>query len=159
MPRPVKWRRVEFIPRNRYFVPSSDSEEIPEEIVLQIEEVEALRLKDLEGLEQEACAEKMEVSRQTFQRVLNSARGKVADAIINGKAIRIAGGNYTRHICQVRCRECGRDWKESFEKYEEILQGNYHCTYCGSPGVECQAGPGRGFCRKNCRRHGRADTP
>lgn len=155
MPRPVKWRRVEFIPRNRYFVPTSDSEDAPGEIVLQIEEVEALRLKDLEGLEQEACADKMEVSRQTFQRVLSSAREKVADAIINGKAIRIAGGNYTRHICRIRCLECGRDWKESFEKYEEILKGEYRCAFCGSQGVECLSGPGRGFCRKNCRRHGR----
>ena len=157
MPRPVKWRRVEFIPRNRYFTPSSDTEEIPGEIVLQIEEVEALRLKDLEGLEQEACAERMEVSRQTFQRVLNSAREKVADAIIHGKAIRIAGGNYTRHICQIRCPECGRDWKESFEKYEEGPQGEYRCSYCGAGGVQCQSPPGRGFCRKNCHRYGRGN--
>ena len=154
MPRPIKWRKVEFIPRNRYFAPCSASEDAVEEITLQIEEAEALRLKDLEGLEQEACAEKMEVSRQTFQRVLNSARQKVADAIISGKAIKITGGNYTWNICRVRCPECGKHWKESFENYEQILDGDYQCNSCGSRQVECQKGQGQGFCRKNCHRHG-----
>jgi len=52
-------------------------------------------LKDLEGLEQEACAERMGISRPTFQRVILSARQKLAGALVEGKAIRIEGGNYS----------------------------------------------------------------
>ncbi|AST56635.1 DNA-binding protein [Thermoanaerobacterium thermosaccharolyticum] len=64
------------------------------EVVLTVEEFEAIRLKDLEGLEQEECAEKMKVSRPTFFRIIISAREKVADALVNGKAIKVEGGNY-----------------------------------------------------------------
>jgi len=59
-----------------------------------VEEIEALRLKDLEMLDQDGCARKMHVSRSTFQRVLTSARRKTADSIVNGKALRIGGGDY-----------------------------------------------------------------
>ena len=56
---------------------------------LSLEEVEALRLKNLEDLEQTECAEKMKTSQSTFQRILKSAHKKISDAIINGKAIEI----------------------------------------------------------------------
>jgi len=65
-----------------------------DEIRLTVEEAEAIRLKDLEALEQEDGAEKMNISRPTFQRVLAAGRKKIADALLNGKAIRIEGGNY-----------------------------------------------------------------
>jgi predicted DNA-binding protein (UPF0251 family) len=65
-----------------------------EEIVLPVEEYEAVRLKDLEGLEQEECAKKMNISQPTFHRLVLSARKRIADAIINGKAIKIEGGNF-----------------------------------------------------------------
>jgi predicted DNA-binding protein (UPF0251 family) len=65
-----------------------------EEIILKIEEAEALRLKDLLGLEQVDCAEEMGVSRTTFQRILVEARQKVADALINSKMLVLDGGNY-----------------------------------------------------------------
>jgi len=63
-----------------------------EEVVLGFDEAEALRLADLEGLYQEAAARSMGVSRQTFGRIVELARKKVADAILNGKALRIDGG-------------------------------------------------------------------
>jgi len=94
MPRPTKWRRVAFIPQVNYFKPAGIPLRILEEISLSIEEAEAIRLKDIEGLEQEQCAEKMNISRPTFQRVLGAARQKIADALLNGKAIRIEGGNF-----------------------------------------------------------------
>ena len=53
-----------------------------------------MRLKDLESLEQEECAQKMKISQPTFHRLILSARKKIADAIINGKAIKIEGGNF-----------------------------------------------------------------
>jgi predicted DNA-binding protein (UPF0251 family)/predicted Fe-Mo cluster-binding NifX family protein len=58
------------------------------------EEVEAIRLRDLERLEQTECGRKMNVSRPTFQRILASARLKIADSLLRGKALRIEGGNY-----------------------------------------------------------------
>jgi len=153
--RPTKWRRVEFIPNFSYFVPSDLAGGKIQENIIKIEEAEALRLKDLEGLEQEDCAAKMEISRQTFQRILNSARRKVADSIINGKAIRIEGGTYTRNICPVKCLSCGKEWKESFENFEKILEGNYNCPNCHSKRIVCARNDKKRFCRRNCWRHGR----
>lgn len=72
-------------------------------VVLLPEELEALRLTDLEGLEQEAAAEKLGVSRKTLWRDLHEARRKVADALVNGRGIRIAGcrrrGECPRRLC------------------------------------------------------------
>lgn len=155
MARPTKWRKIENIPTIPYFVPSEkDVAEVPENI-LKLEELEAIRLKDLEGLEQGECAERMEVSRPTFQRILLSAREKVADSLVNGKIIHIEGGNFTRNICPVRCLDCGREWMESYENLESIKNGEYSCSGCGSIKLVCgQSCKGR-FCRKNCWRHGR----
>ncbi len=100
MSRPVKWRTVGKIPGVRSFAPVREIQGDLPHVTLLLEEVEALRLKDMRGLEQTAAAKKMEVSRSTFQRILSSARFKLADALINGKAIQISGGNY-------RCRDCG----------------------------------------------------
>ena len=95
MPRPIKCRLVSALPEADYFKPAGIPLRELSEVSLSIEEAEALRLKDLEELEQEPAAEKMGISRSTFQRILSSARRKVADALLNGKAIRIVGGNYT----------------------------------------------------------------
>jgi predicted DNA-binding protein (UPF0251 family) len=94
MPRPPKCRRVAFLPEATYFKPAGIPLRLLDEVRLSVEEAEAIRLKDLEGLEQEDGAEKMNVSRPTFQRVLASARQKIADALLNGRAIRIEGGNF-----------------------------------------------------------------
>jgi len=82
------------MPGVTYFKPAGIPLRLLEEVRLSLEEAEAIRLKDLEGLEQEQGAEKMGVSRPTFQRVLAKARRKIADALLNGRAIRIEGGNY-----------------------------------------------------------------
>lgn len=155
MPRPRKWRRVEFIPDIRRFVPMGIPERELEENILKIEELEALRLKDLEELDQEQCAEKMKVSRQTFQRILGEARRKLVDSLVNGKAIRIEGGNFTLNVCPVRCLECGSEWDESYENYKKIIEGSYECPYCGSKRVTCAVGQRGRFCRGHCWRHGR----
>jgi predicted DNA-binding protein (UPF0251 family)/DNA-directed RNA polymerase subunit RPC12/RpoP len=155
MARPTKWRQIEHIPTVENFIPSKEDGEKYGVNILKLEELEAIRLKDLKGLEQEECAAKMQVSRQTFQRILLSARGKVADSLINGKAIRIEGGNFTRNICPVRCLDCGHEWAESFENMELVGNGEYVCPNCGSKNIMCGRG-GRGkFCRGHCRRHGR----
>jgi predicted DNA-binding protein (UPF0251 family) len=59
------------------------------EVVLSVEELEAIRLRDLTGIEHEACAEKMSVSRPTFHRILASARQKIARSLVNGEALRV----------------------------------------------------------------------
>lgn len=155
MARPVKWRRIEHIPVVPYFIPSEkDVDEIPEN-TLKLEELEAVRLKDLEGLEQSQCAERMGVSRPTFQRILLSAREKIADSLVNGKTIRIEGGNFTLNICPAKCLNCGYEWSESYENMEAVMNGMHKCPSCGSNNVRCiQTGRGR-FCRGHCRRHGR----
>jgi uncharacterized protein len=63
-----------------------------EEIIVTLDELEALRLADLNGLYQEQAAWRMKISRPTFSRIVEEARRKVADALINGKALRLEGG-------------------------------------------------------------------
>jgi len=112
--RPVKWRRVASLPHAFHFKPAAVPLSMLEEICLSIEEVEAIRLKDLEGLEQEAGAKEMNVSRSTFQRILGSGRHKIADALVNGKAIRVEGGNFEMALCRFRCN-AGHEWDVPFE--------------------------------------------
>jgi len=94
MPRPPKRRRVAHIPRVNYFKPAGVPLRALEEVSLGLDELEALRLKDLAGLEQESCAQEMGISQSTLQRVLTSARTKVTEALVFGKAIRIEGGPF-----------------------------------------------------------------
>ena len=94
MARPRLCRRVRFNPNITYFKPRGIPLVELEEVILPVEEFESVRLKDLEGLEQEECAKKMNISQPTFHRLVLSARKKIADEIVNGKAIRIEGGNY-----------------------------------------------------------------
>jgi predicted DNA-binding protein (UPF0251 family) len=110
MARPPKCRRVEFLPNTTHFKPAGIPLRDLDEVGISIEEAEAIRLKDLEGLEQEQGAEKMNVSRPTFQRILASARRKIADALLNGKAITIEGGNFQMTWRRFRCHG-GHEWE------------------------------------------------
>ncbi len=92
--RTKKCRVVSSLPNVTYFKPAGIPLRFLSEIRLSVEEAEALRLKDVEALQQTEAASKMGVSRPTFQRVLSAARQKVADALLNGKAIRIEGGSF-----------------------------------------------------------------
>lgn len=109
MPRPPKCRRVEFLPDITFFKPAGIPLRALSEVQLSHEEVEAIRLKDLEGLEQEEGAQRMKISRPTFQRILASARQKMADALLHGKAIRIEGGNFEMAWRRFRCFN-GHEW-------------------------------------------------
>lgn len=92
MPRPVSERLLDASIRSSFFKPAGIPARELEEVILRMDEAEALRLADLEGLYQEAAARSMGVSRQTFGRIVESARRKVADAVLNAKALRIEGG-------------------------------------------------------------------
>jgi predicted DNA-binding protein (UPF0251 family) len=94
MSRPRHCRRVGYQPQVTYFKPAGIPVVNLEEIILTVDEFEAIRLKDLESLEQEECAKKMAISQPTFHRLIVSARGKIANAMVNGKAIKIEGGNF-----------------------------------------------------------------
>jgi len=114
MSRPTKCRRVNFVPGVTYFKPAGIPMRDLEEVCLSVEEVEALRLKELLGMEQEQGAESMNISRTTFQRILSSARQKMADALLNGKALRIEGGNF------------------------EVSSGRFHCVGQSADTIEQQ---------------------
>ncbi|MEW5921513.1 MAG: DUF134 domain-containing protein [Bacillota bacterium] len=103
MPRPPKMRKIAFLPHLTFFKPAGVPLKYLQEISLGFEELEAIRLKDLEGLEQEACAVRMGISRPTFHRIIVQARQKLARALIEGKAIRIEGGNYRLQVGHGRC--------------------------------------------------------
>jgi len=92
MPRPCCWRLVAGRPAAAIFKPIGIPMRDLEEVVMTLDEFEAIRLADLEGLYQERAANQMEVSRPTFSRIVDSARRKVADALVHGKAVRIGGG-------------------------------------------------------------------
>ena len=144
MTRPTKFRKVEFFPEDTYFVPWGKSKCEMQDINLKVEELEAMRLKDIEELNQEECAEKMQISRQTFQNIINSARKKVAIALTEGNAIRICGGNYKTIFCQFKCSNCGNIYDINYK------QDKYICPVCGSDSVICSKKSE--ICKKWCKR-------
>jgi len=95
--RPVCPRVVCNVPDITYFKPRGIPLEDLQLAVLTFEELEAVSLADYQGLEQEEAAGRMKVSRRTFARELHSGRKKIADALLNGKAIEIRGGHYVVH--------------------------------------------------------------
>ena len=103
-----------------------------EEIIVSVEEAEAIRLKDIEGLEQEQGAERMSVSRPTFQRILESARHKIAEALLHGKAIKIEGGNFEMITRRFRCIR-GHEWDVPFD----AMQAGHTqlCPACSMPDI------------------------
>lgn len=92
MPRPCCLRRIGFTPCAAFFKPAGIPVRDLEQVTLALDEVEALRLADLNGLYQEHAAAQMHISRPTFARIVEQARRKVADALIHGKALRLEGG-------------------------------------------------------------------
>ena len=85
-------------------------------VTLGVDELEALRLKDLEGLQQEEAAAKMNVSQPTLHRILESAHRKTADSLVHGKALVIEGGNYVMRQGErlFRCYDCQNEWQEPY---------------------------------------------
>ncbi|MFA5224163.1 MAG: DUF134 domain-containing protein [Candidatus Omnitrophota bacterium] len=90
--RPIKSRKVCCDPKADYFKPRGIPLSMLEEINITLDELESIRLADLEGLYQEAAAKRMNVSRQTFGIIICRAHRKIADALLNSKALKIKGG-------------------------------------------------------------------
>jgi len=97
--RPKKTRWIKCLPGERCFRPKCRPLKKLKGVYLSLDEFEAVRLACLDGLRQEEAAKRMKVSRPTFSRIVNSAHRKIADALVNIKAIRIEGG-----CCKVRRR-------------------------------------------------------
>ncbi len=140
MPRPIKCRRVNFMPQVKYFKPAGIPLKHLEEECLSLEEIEAVRLKDLEGLEQEQGAERMNVSRPTFQRILASARQKIAAALIQGKAIKIEGGSFEIPSCHFTCSQ-GHEWDVPFNNLADSRPRA--CPTCRTAEITCSHQPGQ----------------
>ena len=94
MPRPRRRRNIGFEPNIVFFTPVGIPSFELETVVLEMEELEAIRLKDFQEKDQAESAEKMGISQPTFHRLLLGARKKIADALVNGRAIKIEGGHY-----------------------------------------------------------------
>lgn len=94
MPRPPKCRMIQNVPEVRYFKPRGVPMTQLEEIVLPLDGLEALRWVEIEGLDQDQASARMNVSRQTFGRILAAARKTVARAVVLGQALKIDGGHY-----------------------------------------------------------------
>ena len=156
MARPRQCRRVSQLPESNYFKPRGIPLSELEEVVLTVDEFEAIRLADLEGTYQEQAAQKMNVSRQTFGRIIDSARKKVAEALVQGKALRIEGGTFRVDATRkFECAECHHSWEMPFGtgrpggcpscKSGNILrttEGQSHATRSGEKRAPC-CGPGR----------------
>jgi len=108
------------------------------EIEITADELEAIRLADVEGLSQVEAAELMGISQPTFHRILKEARRKVGKALIEGLRIRIVGGDHIMR--RFRCFDCGHEWEEPFGTGRPEA-----CPRCGSPNFcRVDAGKGRG---------------
>lgn len=92
MPRPCRCRRIRCKPDTNYFKPRGIPLDKLEEVNLGLDELEAIRLADFSGLYQEDAAKKMDISRQTFGNIINTAHKKIADVLLNAKALKIDGG-------------------------------------------------------------------
>jgi len=110
MTRPRKCRRIFFEPEIRYFKPAGKPVCDLEEVNLTLDELEALRLSDLDELYQEEAAEKMNISRQTFGNIIKSAHKKVADSLINSKALKIEGGTVEKAGKSFICCRCRKEF-------------------------------------------------
>lgn len=115
MARPKKCRRICSMPRCGDFVPASGGDG---QVVMTVDEFESIRLIDWEGMTQEQCAAQMMVARATAASIYESARRKLADALVNGRILTISGGEVA--VCEDSERCCGR-----------CGQGN--CNQCGHP--------------------------
>jgi len=149
MPRPFRCRRVRCNPDANYFKPRGIPIDSLEEVDLAMDELEAVRLADLEGKYQEDAAKKMNVSRQTFGNIIVSAHKKIADALVNSKALKIEGGVVEMMERNFVCYECKNEWTCA---YGSGRPGG--CPKCNSQNIHrapqdrgwAKAGRGRGRC-------------
>ncbi|MCD6561278.1 MAG: DUF134 domain-containing protein [Deltaproteobacteria bacterium] len=142
MPRPRKFRYVRGKPIVDLFLPNRLPSWESTEVILPVEGLEAIRLNDLKGLGQEEAAKRMNISRQTFGRILIEARGIIAEALVMGKALRIEGGHFEIPPgVRIRRRQGGDN---AYEGKEVLNMPRFDGT--GPQGAGPMTGRGRGMC-------------
>lgn len=131
MPRPIKCRKIGYSPDFYFFKPAAIPGKLLQEVVLSIDEFEAVRLADYEGLYQEEAAKLMNISRQTFGNIILSARYKISDVLVNGKILKIQGGSINmlkeRHF---NCYDCQHEWSIPFG-----INRPQNCPSCQSANI------------------------
>ena len=126
MPRPKCCRQIGAMPQRTCFQPEGTVSLPCDEVLLTLDEYEAIRLADLDGLYQEQAASQMNVSRQTFGRIIEAARRKVADLLVNGKTLRIEGGSVSMKAENpVRCPRCRQAFSPDCDQRNEMS-----CPHC-----------------------------
>lgn len=151
MARPRNCRRIHGKPDSQAFKPAGIPASECEEITLGLDELEAIRLADVEGLYQEDAANVMNVSRQTFGRIVLEARSKVARAIVEGNMLVITGGNVEMaEYREFKCEGCGHTWQMPFGTGRPE-----NCPDCESRNIHRElTGNSRGASRACRRRRG-----
>lgn len=170
MPRPFCCRRVQGDPPRSFFKPRGVPLAALQVVTMTVDEYEAVRLADLDGLYQEDAAKRMDVSRQTFGRIVESAHRKIAEALVHAKALEIKGGEVEMdHQREFQCNNCRHTWQVPYGTGRPA-----ECPQCKSRNIQRAPGergrgrwgmgrpgaePGRGMRGGRCRRGGgpRAD--
>jgi predicted DNA-binding protein (UPF0251 family) len=130
MREPYRKRRINLPPRFTNFKPSGVPRKFLETIELTVDEFEAIRLADYQQMEHQQAAEEMNISRPTFTRLIEKARQKLAQVIIEGKELLILGGNIDFVHTLQRCRDCGD------EQIQPINGPPAECPECGSENIQ-----------------------
>ena len=135
MAKPKKNRRVQLPPSVVYFKPQGIPMVQLEQEIITVDEYEAIRLVDKDGLDQQQAAKRMGISRATCARIVESAHKKVAKALTEGKAIRIEGGNVVLKQNRYRCLSCGTLWEAELSTDRREEQAPPSCPECHSDQV------------------------
>ena len=130
---PYRKRRIHQPPNFKNFKPSGITRKMLKTLRITVDEYEALRLADYEGMEHLEASEKMAISRPTFTRLIEKARHKIAQTIVDGMELVVEGGNIEFANTLHRCRDCG---EEHISPYSEDIED---CPECGSEDVEDMA--------------------
>lgn len=131
MSRPRKWRKVCRLPESDQFGPLNNFKNENKFVIMSVDEYETIRLIDLEEFTQKECADQMNIARTTVQGIYNNARKKLAESLVNGKILRIEGGNYklcssNENLC--RRRGCGKNNKNNKNKGWSELNENSNAS-------------------------------
>ncbi|MBN2695850.1 DUF134 domain-containing protein [bacterium] len=131
MPRRKRCRKLHSPPLYQGFKPKGVPARLIKKVTLHLEEYEAVKLADYDGLEHEEASLKMEISRSVFTRMLQDARKKIATAIVEGLELVISGGDYYFEKKSFRCKDCN-----SIYHFEHSEKNLIECEKCGSTNIE-----------------------
>lgn len=122
MPRPRKWRKVCCLPDSNRFGPLNAAVNQEHFVTMTVDEYETIRLIDLEGFTQEECANQMNIARTTVQGIYTEARRKIAESLVNGKVLRIEGGDYK--LCDGFENSCGGGGCHRHRCVQDMIENN-----------------------------------